>query len=104
MLAFLEEDEQEFIIRANIERYAAYRDLTADKVRRLIAETRERGYAIDVGELIPGIAGVSVPIFSDGTTPNASLGFTLLSAKLEPGTLEQYAMLLKDEISAIVDQ
>lgn len=104
MLAFLEEDEQEFIIRANIERYAAYRDLTADKVRRLIAETRERGYAIDVGELIPGIAGVSVPIFSDGTTPNASLGFTLLSAKLEPGTLEQYAMLLKDEISAIADQ
>lgn len=104
MLAFLDEDEQEFIIRANIERYAAYRDLTADKVRRLIAETRDRGYAIDVGELIPGIAGVSVPIFSDGVAPNASLGFTLLTAKLMQGTLEQYAMILKEEITAIIDQ
>ncbi|WP_313615700.1 IclR family transcriptional regulator [Agrobacterium sp.] len=104
MLAFLDVDEQEFIIRANIERYAAYRDLTAEKVRRLIGETRDRGYAIDAGELIPGISGVAVPIFSDGASPNASIGFTLLSAKLTPYTLEQYALLLKEEIAAILVQ
>lgn len=104
MLAFLDEDEQEFIIRANVERYAGYRDLTADKVRRLIDATRKRGYAIDVGELIPGIAGVARPIFADGQQPGASIGFTLLCAKLAPGLIENYAALLKDEIDAITGQ
>jgi DNA-binding IclR family transcriptional regulator len=104
MLAYLDEDEQEFIIRANAERYASYRDLNPDKVRKLISDTRERGYAVDVGELIPGIAGVAVPIFTDGTKASASLGFTLLCAKLTPGALHQYALMLKEEITAITDQ
>lgn len=103
MLAYLDEDEQEFIIRANAERYTAYRDLNPDKVRKLIADTRERGYAVDMGELIPGIAGVSVPIFTDGTKASASLGFTLLCAKVMPGVLHQYALILKEEIALIVD-
>ncbi|MDH7803645.1 MULTISPECIES: IclR family transcriptional regulator [unclassified Rhizobium] len=104
MLAFLDEDEQDFIIRANAARYASYRDLTEEKVRKLIADTRERGYAVDVGELIPGIAGVAVPIFTDGNKASASLGFTLLCAKLVPGSLEQYALMLKEEISMIASQ
>ncbi|MCX8997269.1 IclR family transcriptional regulator [Rhizobiaceae bacterium BDR2-2] len=104
MLAFLDEDEQDFIIRANLERYAPYRSLTPDKVRRLLADTRERGYAVDVGELIPGIAGVAMPIITDGEKPGASLGFTLLCAKLAPGVIEQYAALLREEIDAIVGQ
>lgn len=104
MLAFLDEDEQDFIIRANSERYRDYRDLTADKVRHLIEDTRKRGYAVDIGELIPGIAGVSMPVIVEGEKPTASLGFTLLCAKLAPGTLEHYAALLAEEITAITGQ
>lgn len=104
MLAFLEEDEQDFIIRANLERYSSYRDLTPEKVRRLISDTRERGYAVDVGELIPGIAGVAMPIMTEGEKPNASIGFTLLCAKLAPGVIEQYVAFLKEEIAAIIGQ
>lgn len=104
MLAFLDEDEQDFIIRANLQRYSPYRGLTADRVRHLIRETRERGYAVDEGELINGIAGVAVPIFTDGINPGASLGFTILCAKLVPNMIEQYASLLKDEVAAILDQ
>ncbi|MBB4103361.1 IclR family transcriptional regulator [Allorhizobium borbori] len=104
MLAYLDEDEQDFIIRANLERYSAYRDLTAAKVRRLITDTRERGYAVDIGELIPGIAGVAMPILTEDNRPTASLGFTLLCAKLAPGVIEQYAALLKEEIGGILGQ
>ena len=102
MLAFLEADEQDFIIRANANRYTGYRDLPVDKVHRLIDETRERGYAADIGELIPGIAGVAMPIMKAGETPIASLGFTLLCAKITPGVIEHYAALLREEIDVIV--
>ncbi|WP_296994849.1 IclR family transcriptional regulator [Thalassospira sp. UBA1131] len=101
MLAFLDEDEQDFIIRANMGRYAPYKNLTREKIRDLIAGTRERGYAIDDGELIPGIAGVAMPIMQDGEKPTASLGFTLLCAKMSPGMFEHYAALLQKEIAAI---
>jgi DNA-binding IclR family transcriptional regulator len=104
MLAFLDEDEQDYIIRANLGRYASYRNLTEDKVRQLIADTRHRGYAVDVGELIPGIAGVGLPIMKPGEKPGAALSFTLLCAKLRPGVLEHYGALLKEEIDAIVGQ
>lgn len=56
MLAFLDEDEQDFIIRANIDRYSGYRGLTQDRVRQRRADTRQRGYAVDNGQLIPGVA------------------------------------------------
>jgi DNA-binding IclR family transcriptional regulator len=101
MLAFLDEDEQDFIIRANMGRYTPYKNLNMEKIRALIAATRDRGYAIDDGELIPGIAGVAVPIMQDGEKPTASLGFTLLCAKMTPGMFENYAALLQQEIAEI---
>ncbi len=104
MLAFLDEDEQDYIIRANLQRYASYRDLTEDKVGQLISDTRQRGYAVDIGELIPGIAGIGMPIMTPGEKPGAALSFTFLCAKLAPGVVEHYAALLKEEIDAIVGQ
>ena len=101
LLAFLDEDEQDFIIRANTGRYAPYKNLTREKIQDLIAGTRERGYAIDEGELIPGIAGVAMPIMQDGEKPTASLGFTLLCAKMTPGMFDHYAALLRQEIAEI---
>ncbi len=104
MLSYLDEDEQDFIIRANLERYSGYKGLTADRIRELIEETRERGYALDNEELIKGIVGISVPIFTDGVTAGASIGFTILGAKLAPNSLTEYARILKDEVTAILGQ
>lgn len=99
MLAQLDEDEQNFIISANLERYSGYPNLTEARIRELIAQTRERGYAIDNGELIPGVAGISVPIFTNGVFAGASIGFTLPCAKLGPQTFAQYAEYIAEEIS-----
>lgn len=101
MLAFLDVEEQEFILRANAPRFAGFRDLPMEKVRRLIDQTRQRGYAVDIGELIPGIAGLAVPIFDEAKVPVASLGFTFLCAKIVPGFVEAYAAMLKAEINLI---
>lgn len=101
MLAFLDREEQDFILRANEPRFAAFRDLPVEKVERLIGETKARGYAVDIGELIPGIAGVAVPILDEAGVPVASLGFTFLCAKIVPGFVETYAALLRAEIELI---
>lgn len=101
MLAYLDREEQDFILRANESRFSAFRDLPAEKVQRLIGETRARGYAVDIGELIPGIAGVAMPILDEAGVPVASLGFTFLCAKIVPGFVETYATLLRAEIDLI---
>ncbi|PZQ80776.1 MAG: IclR family transcriptional regulator [Ancylobacter novellus] len=101
MLAYLDREEQDFILRANERRFCAFRDLPPEKVQRLIDETRARGYAVDIGELIPGIAGVAMPILDETGVPVASLGFTFLCAKIVPGFVETYAALLRAEIDLI---
>ncbi|MBS7542168.1 IclR family transcriptional regulator [Ancylobacter oerskovii] len=101
MLAFLDREEQEFILRANAARLGDFRDLPVEKAWRLIEETRIRGYAVDIGELIPGIAGVAMPIRNEAGVPVASLGFTFLCAKMTPGLVENYAALLRAEIDLI---
>lgn len=101
MLAFLDHEEQDYVVRANAVRLTSFRDLPVEKVWRLMAETRERGYAVDIGELIPGIAGVAMPIMNENDVPVASLGFTFLCAKIVPGLVETYAGLLRSEIDII---
>nr|WP_281350467.1 IclR family transcriptional regulator C-terminal domain-containing protein [Brucella intermedia] len=60
MLSYLDEDEQDFFIRANLERYSGYKGLTADRICELIKQTRECRYAVDNEELINGIVGNAI--------------------------------------------
>jgi len=101
MLAFMPEDEREFILKANGQRYGAYSGLTVERVRETIAEVRETGYALDPGEFLVGIAGIAVPIVAMETGPVASLGLTFLTAKLTPELVAAYAALLREEVELI---
>ena len=42
-----------------------------------------------------------MPIMQEGEKPTASLGFTLLCAKMTPGMFDHYAALLRQEIAEI---
>ncbi|PMR76529.1 IclR family transcriptional regulator [Billgrantia endophytica] len=101
MLAFMAADEREEVLERNWPRIAAYPALTRDKLRRLIDETISQGYALDRGELVPGVAGIAVPIRVAETGPVASLGFTILSARLSSEMIERYVQALRDEVASI---
>ena len=101
MLAFMPEEEREFILAANEERYAGFPDLSVGKVRGLIEETRRNGYALDPGELLVGIAGISVPIVAVETGPVASLGLTFLTARLTPERVADFHHMLRQEVELI---
>ncbi|WP_321919461.1 IclR family transcriptional regulator [Paraburkholderia tropica] len=101
MLSFLADDERDAIVARNLPRIGTYAGTTEKRVRELIDETSTQGFALDRGELLVGVAGVSVPIFAVESGPVASLGLTFLSARLTPELLDKYVNLLKEEVGRI---
>ncbi|CAG9268563.1 IclR family transcriptional regulator [Paraburkholderia unamae] len=101
MLSFLDEGERDAIIARNLPRIGTYASLTEARVRTLVGETAAQGYALDRGELLVGVAGISVPIFAVESGPVASLGLTFLSARLTPELIEKCVALLKEEVARV---
>lgn len=101
ILSFMDREKREAILARNRPRIALYPELTPEKVEHWVAQTAEQGYAIDSGELIPGIAGIAVPVSVAGIGPVASLGLTLLSLRLSPELIERHVALLREEVAKI---
>lgn len=101
ILAFIDEESQQAILARNVSRFSNWPALTRDKVQSLISQTSEQGYALDPGELLPGIGGVSVPIRVAGAGVVGSLGLTVLSPRLTPETVERYVALLQEEVADV---
>ncbi|WP_460580339.1 IclR family transcriptional regulator [Humibacter ginsengisoli] len=68
-----------------------------DALRRKLAETRERGYSIDHGEVYPGLAGVAVvvPPQSSGEVPIA-LGASLVESRASATALHVVVDALRE--------
>ncbi len=49
-----------------------------------VVAARERGYAVSHEQVIPGITGVSAPVSTPPTMPEACIGVSLVDAKAEP--------------------
>lgn len=101
ILAFLEEDQQQAILARNRARLDSWPQLTAENLQLKLDQTRLQGFAIDPGELIPGIAGIAVPIEVSGAGVVGSLGLTFLSPRLNPEVQQHYVALLQEEVAAI---
>lgn len=65
LLSIMPEDAVAEIIKANAERYAIHPALTAinaELIAEQVAQSRERGYAINMGYYLPGEGGLGLPI------------------------------------------
>lgn len=97
-LAFCEKDEQEIILKAlsvsTEPEDAPARNLAA--VRRVLAETRRRGYAMRDPRVRPVSNTIAVPIFERSHVV-ATVGLTFISSALEPEqAVRDYVGELKD--------
>jgi DNA-binding IclR family transcriptional regulator len=54
-----------------------------DQLRREIAEVRERGYAVDRGEFIPGVCGIAAPLLEPNGFATACLAVTVPAHRLD---------------------
>lgn len=101
ILSFLDTEQQQEMLQRNQARLESWPMLTPPRLARWIAETAEQGYALDTGELIPGIAGIAVPIRVAGAGVVGSLGLTFLSPRLNDDVCQRYVALLKQEVAEI---
>ncbi len=58
-------------------------------LRELLAETRQRGYAVEEGEVTPGLASVAVAVLDHNQHPLAGVALTYESGSAEPAALAE---------------
>lgn len=101
MLAFLPAEQ--------VERYLATADLTPrwgsahapEAVRRRIAETRARGYAVNPGLIVPGSWGMGAAVFDRTGQPAWALSLTGVESRFGPDRQPELGRLLLEHAHRI---
>lgn len=105
MLAALGDDEVEAIIDANHMVYRErYPDVTPDIVRRLIEQTRTRGYCTHQGLGFPGLGGIGMVIRDRDGAPLAALSIGAAASRLGEDRLPMLVELVRGEAARIEQQ
>jgi DNA-binding IclR family transcriptional regulator len=101
VLAFLPTAEADVILETNAPLYSKFGAFTPGKIKNHLAEIRKRGYAIDQGDLVAGIASIAVPILPSGRDAIASIALNLTSPRLTPKRVPELVELLTREVRDI---
>ena len=100
MLSLMSNDE----VRARFSAPAAFPILTERSTSSIVELlqklelTRERGYAVDNGEIRPGIVGFAVPVPRGGNEQPLAIGVSLIAAAAHD---ESHTTVLLDDLTAI---
>ena len=75
---------------------------TADELASRLAQTRSRGYAVDLGENEPGVHCVAVPIVFGGRAPIAAVSVTAPATRLPRSRLDGLGREVRDLARGLV--
>lgn len=101
LLSFLPEAEREAVIRFNVPRLLDRGFLDEAGLREAIERTRERGFVNLNTGLIPGMAGVGVPVFDADGRAVAALSIGTLAERLGEARLPNVVKMLQTEAAAM---
>ncbi|MEA5455422.1 IclR family transcriptional regulator [Sinomonas sp. JGH33] len=68
---------------------------TVDELVRQLSNVRERGYAVDLGEVHPAVVGVAAAVPDGGSAPRFAVGVSLIAARPDDGSLEKYGKAVR---------
>lgn len=85
LLAALPDNEIESIIRRNAQRLKDFPFYKPDMLRRLVQDTRRRGYALNDGQILQGMCAVSVGILGPRKQVLAALTIAATTARMVSG-------------------
>lgn len=101
ILAALPQAEREAAMLGLADAYAARHGYSVEIVRSDVARTRDRGFALNPGRLVPGSWGLGVPVlFPDGRVAGA-LSIAAVDSRLQPERQQALAGLLQDEARGV---
>jgi DNA-binding IclR family transcriptional regulator len=100
LLAAMRDEEIEEVVAAQRSARAHYAidDL---RLRRMVLETRERGFAVIEGQIIPGMNAVGVALRNSVGAPVAAISVAAITARLDASRQVEVAGLIQAEIDAI---
>ncbi|WP_235913616.1 IclR family transcriptional regulator [Teichococcus coralli] len=101
ILAFLPPEEQDEVIRHNLPRMQQIGLFDEASVRAELARVRAEGHAGGATGLIPGMAGLGVPILDREGRAVAALSVGSIADRLTPARRAVIAQMLKREAAAI---
>jgi DNA-binding IclR family transcriptional regulator len=97
LLAFLPEEEREQILsRLELERLTPHTITDVVRLRGVLAETRERGYATNDEEHEEGVRAVGVPVIDRRGRPAAALSIATLTFRYSMEELEGFVPVLRE--------
>lgn len=98
MLAQLANEQVEALIAANRDSTVRGRPVALpETIRELVAQTRQAGYAVNKGMLLPGSWGIAVVVPETDGLPTAALSITAIEQRLQPDRQAELGLLLKEE-------
>jgi len=104
MLAFSPEEDFEKIIQANAPNYPRYNGLTADKIRSMVLETKERGYGVyGVSDAFfhEDIISIGVPVIDDKNNLLAAISVSAIRSRMPKERQKGIVNFVRNAIEAI---
>ena len=100
LLAALQDAEIEHVVQLNAGWLARYRAFSKRELKALVARTREHGYALNEGRIVPGMSALGVAVLDAGR-PLGSLSLAAITSRVEGSRLEVLAAQLKREAAVL---
>lgn len=99
LLAALPEDETEQIVAQNARALRAYGGMTAEQMRRLVQNTRHRGWAVVGNAAVPGVLGVGVPVLDAAGYPRLAVSVSSLIGRMQAQRQRTIAELIRSRLA-----
>jgi DNA-binding IclR family transcriptional regulator len=103
ILAAMEPQQAEEIMRANASRYPAYGGIDLAYLADAVAQTRQRGWSLVANKATQGLTAVGAAIRGPSGEPVAALSISAISSRMSAERAPQLAGLLLRQCQAISD-
>jgi len=103
LLAALADTDIENTLRRNNSRLSAYPSLSVQKLRELVSDTRQRGYAFNPGHVLKGMYGIGVTIYL-ANQPVAALSIAAHYGRMNTERRKTLAAELRREANLITSK
>lgn len=97
LLSYISDEDRQQVLEDLEPDLKPYREYSVPKVRREIEATRQRGYSIVAGSIIPGMSAIGVPILDTRGHAVASLSIAAIDSRMAEARRAQIARLALDE-------
>ncbi len=104
LLAALDEDTREKIIRTITPYLPVYSTLTPDKIRELVAETHRIGYTVSRGNVARDVVGIGMAVPDPDGTPHLALSVAGLASQIDERGIGAWAQVIRQEINAALSR